>query len=162
MTLLSPIHYRLADLFSCAAASLNLGPTKRSSHLPARRRGTGRPPDSVMMASTVVPDSGGLRSLAAVEPDEDPMLATQLGPTKQSSHLPARRRGTGRPPDSVLMASTVVPDSGGLRSLAAVEPDKDPYVGHLNLGQPNKPIISQHGAEGPGALGNTFWASVQV
>ena len=52
--------------------------------------------------------------------NKGPALRACLVAAKQSLHRPARRRGTGRPPGSMNKASIVVPDLGGLRSLAAV------------------------------------------
>src|SRR6516164_4428840 len=47
-----------------------------------------------------IPDlDGGLRSLAAVNPIKTPAFDTHLFPNEQSPRRPARRRGTGRPPD---------------------------------------------------------------
>src|SRR6516164_8018538 len=44
---------------------------------------------------------GGLRSLAAAQPNKDPRQSTHaFVPTKQSFYRPARRRGTGRPPEA--------------------------------------------------------------
>src|SRR5215472_8968101 len=54
--------------------------------------------------------------------------AHALFAAKQSSHRSARRRGTGRPPG--LDQGSISPTRpGGLRSLAAAEPDKDPPLG---------------------------------
>src|ERR1700756_4851300 len=51
---------------------------------------------------------------------------------------------------------------GGLRSLAAVKPDKDSNNRDMPLSRPNKVYIAQRGAEGPDALQNTIKASIMA
>ena len=52
----------------------------------------------------------------------------------------------------LIKAPIVVPDSGGLQSLAAAEPNGTLNVGHLPFPDQNKTPIVQRGAEGPDAL----------
>ena len=50
---------------------------------------------------------------------------------------------------------------GGLQSLAAAGPDKDPDTGQM-LVPPNKASIGLHGAEGPDALQDKINASIVI
>ena len=60
---------------------------------------------------------------------------------------------TGRPPELMIKASIVVPELGGLRSLAAAEPKKIPGIRHTSF-RPNRASNTLRGAEGPDALQN--------
>jgi len=73
--------------------------TKQRLQRLARRRGTGalqKRDQSFNIRSW----AGGLRSLAAAEPKKDPNIRPLPGPDQTKPHRLARRRGTGRPPET--------------------------------------------------------------
>src|SRR5215510_4074022 len=95
---------------------------KQSLHRPARRRGTGRPPDLVQCSNgpsrlwrAAVPRSRGS--------NKDPTL----GPCLVATNKACTDQHGAEGPDALQIsfnAPMVLPDLGGLRSLAAADPIK--------------------------------------
>src|SRR6516164_10182 len=107
---------------------------KQSLHRPARRRGTGRPPDSVIKASLPFPT---LEGCGPSQPriQERPYVGPIpcCGETKLASTSTAPRdRTPSRFRDQSFLA---VPAFGGLRSLAAADPIKTLRWAHALLRQ---------------------------
>src|SRR5262245_13447341 len=102
-------------------------------------------------ASTVVPDLEGCGPSQPLNPKKSPGIRPIPCPDKASIAL-ARRRGTGRPPDSMIKASTVVPDLEGCGPSQPWNPKKGPGHSTHTLSRPDKASITLRGAEGPDAL----------